>query len=160
MSIEQKVDEITRKIQGIESQVEQIKNMTAPDNYLRDYSIRGLDTINSELQKAIEFLDKDQNLVDHLKVKIYVKEFSSKLAPLTLMFELYYAFRIAHLFRAINGDPGELLAIDRFLRGFYVPKDSFEKFMDEKDYSSLRTELSDIKTKFDAVHSVWEKIFA
>jgi hypothetical protein len=35
MSIEQKVDEITKKIQEIESRVEQIKNMTAPDNYLR-----------------------------------------------------------------------------------------------------------------------------
>jgi hypothetical protein len=129
-------------------------------NYLRDYSIKGLDRINSELQKAIEFLDKDQNLVDHLKVKTYLEEFSSIIAPLTLVFELYYAFRIAHLFWSMNGDPSELIAVDRFLQGFYIPKDSFEKFIDEKDYNSLRTELSGIKTKFDAVHSVWEKIFA
>jgi hypothetical protein len=154
MSIEQKVDEITKKIQEIELQVTQIKNRTAPDAYLQDYSINCLYRIISELEKAIEFLDKDENLVDHLKVKRYLEEFSSRLAPLTLMFELYFVFRIAHLFWSMGSNPTDLIILDRTLHGFYHPEELFEG-IDEKDYKTLRGRLSGLKSRFEEISSVW-----
>jgi len=173
MSVEKKIDEIIKKIQEVESQLKEIKNnitkindklssienLTSPDSYLKDYSIKRLGGINSELQNAIEFLGRDENLVDQVKVKRYFEEFSSRLASLTLMFELYYAFRIAHLFGYTDADASDLIVVDRFLEGFYIPKDSFEKFIDEKDYISVRTELSRIKDKFNKVSDVWMKVY-
>jgi len=120
--------------------------MTAPDNYLKDYSIKGLDRINSELQKAIEFLDKNENLIDQVKVKAYFNQFSSKLAHLTLIFEIYYALRITYLM-ALHRDINylDLIGLDRSMEGFYISQDFFEELIDKKEYNSLKSQLSTIK---------------
>jgi hypothetical protein len=166
-------EELSKKIEQVQSQLEEIRNnisrindkmlsiedISAPDSYIRDYSTKRLDGIKSQLQNAIEFLDKDENLVEQVKIKRYFEKFFSKLYPLILMFELYYAFRIAHIIASPRGDAIDLIAVDRTLGGFYIPRDSFEEFIDAKDYISVRTELSRIKGTFDAVSSAWGKVY-
>jgi hypothetical protein len=170
MSEEQKIDDIIKRLDDFRLQIqeiksdyakmsqtlERIKNLPGPDAYIMDYSSMRLNGINSELQNTIDYLNKNENLEDEVKVKKYLNEFSSRLAHLTLMFELYYLFRIAHVL-ALPSDvyPSNLVGLDWPFQGFYIAEDSFEKLVEEKDYASLRTELSRIKDRFDEVSNRW-----
>jgi len=170
MSVEEKIDEITKRVGDLQSQIqgikldcakmnenlERVKNLPGPDGYITDYSSMRLNGINSELNNAIEYLNKNENLVDDIKLKKYLNEFLSRLAHLTLMFELYYLFRIAHVL-ALPRDvyPNILVGLDWPFQGFYIAENSFEKLIEEKNYTSLRTQLSGIKDRFTEVSNKW-----
>lgn len=170
MSVEQKINDIIKKTQELELQLVEIKNniseisnrvsnienTSGGDSYLADYSVKRIEAIGFELQKAIEYLNDDENLNDQLKVKRYFNQFSSKLAHLTLIFEIYYALRITYLMSLHrNTNYLDLIGLDRDMEGFYIPEDSFGESIDKKEYDLLKSRLLGIKNAYDEIRNRW-----
>lgn len=169
MTIEQKINDIIKKNQEVESQLEEIKkniseisnkvshigNTSGGESYLTDYSRNRIIAIESEVQQAIEFLDKDENLNDQVKVERYFNQFSSKLAHLTVIFEIYYVLRITYLMALSNYKYMDLIGLDRGMDGFYIPENSFEELINKKEYDSLKLQLSGIKDRYDEIMNLW-----
>ena len=91
-------------------------------NLLTDYSRNRIIRIESEVQQAIEFLDKDESINDQVKVERYFNQFSSKLAHLTVIFEIYYVLRITYLMALSNEKYMDLIGLDRSMEGFIFLK--------------------------------------
>lgn len=169
MTIEQKINDIIKKNQEVESQLEEIKkniseisnkvshigNISGGESYLTDYSRNRIIRIESEVQQAIEFLDKDENLNDQVRVERYFNQFSSKLAHLTVIFEIYYVLRITYLMALSNEKYMDLTGLDRSMEGFYIPENSFEELINKKEYDSLKSQLSGIKDRYDEIMNRW-----
>jgi hypothetical protein len=161
-------EQLSKKLQEVESQLEEIRNDIAKINskslgphegYIKDYSLNHINRMKFEVQNTVEFLSNDENLVEDVKVKRFLEDFFSTLSALTLAFELYYVLRVAS--RLAYTDANDLIALDRTMSGFYRSKDDcqkdFEKYIDEKDYISLRSKLSEMKDSYESLWNIWAK---
>jgi hypothetical protein len=156
--VEYAIEDIKMNVRKISKQVSDIENTSGGDGYLADYSAKRVTAIIDEINKAIEFLDKDDNLTNPVEVQTYFSKLSSRLSKLTLIFEIYYALRITNLMALRNDKYMELIALDRTMAGFYFPEDAFEELIDKKEYVNLRIQLSKIKETYHDVSKRWNEI--